>query len=272
LVKFPIDKEDLKPFGKSGERVPAIGLGTYGIRNFIRALEAYVRAVEMGLNLIDTAEMYSDGLAEEFVGRVVREVGRSRVFIVTKLLPHRFADPETAVRAAEASLRRLGVISADLILIHWPSDVLPVEVQIRSLEAIAERGLTRFIGVSNFKLKELQEAVQATKKYEIAVNQVKYSVLDKKIERDLLPYAIRNSITIQAYTPLEHGRVALEPTLIRIANKYGKTPIQVALNFLISRPMVTAIPKAEKVDHVEEIHGALGWRLSAEDIEVIEKL
>jgi len=110
------------------------------------------------------------------------------------------------------------------------------------------------------------------RKHDIVVNQVKYSVLDRAVEEKMLPYAIREGITIQAYTPLERGAVLKASRLKEIASKYGKTPVQVALNYLISRPRVIAIPKAEKVEHVREIVGALGWRLREEDIEVLSKL
>ncbi len=272
MPRFPIDPEDRKPLGSTGERVPAIGIGTYGIRSYADAEQAIVHAIELGLNMIDTAEMYGNGLAEEMVCRIVKKVGRDRVFITTKLLPHRFTDPDTAVRAAEASARRMCVETIDLVLIHWPNDVLPIHVQIRALEAIAERGLARYIGVSNFRLSELREAIESTSKYEIVVNQVKYSVLDKAIEKNLLPFCIKNNILIQAYTPLERGAVARHPTIISVANRYGKTPVQVALNFLISRPMVVAIPKTERIERVDEFYGALGWRLAPQDIELLEKV
>jgi len=126
--------------------------------------------------------------------------------------------------------------------------------------------------VSNFGVENLSRAIRATKKHEIVANQVKYSVLDKQVEKDLLGFSIENKILIQAYTPLEWGGVAKNETVISIAKKYGKTPIQVALNYLISRPMVMAIPKTERVERVEEFRGSMGWRLSAEDIEILEKI
>ena len=272
LPRFPIDESDVKPLGKTGEKIPAIGMGTWGIRSYADAEEVLVRAVERGLNLIDTAEMYGEGLAEELVGRVVKHVGRDRVFIITKLRPYHFASPDSAVKAAEASCRRMGVSYVDLVLIHWPEETLPIHIQVRSLEAIAERGLARYIGVSNFSASQLKEAVESVAKHEIVLNQVKYSVIDKKVERKLLPVCIDLGVTLQAYTPIERGRVAHEPRVIEVAQRVGKTPIQVALNYLISRPMTTAVVKTERMDHLEEILGALGWRLSAELIEYLERL
>ena len=269
---FPIDYADRKPLGRSGESISAIGLGTWGIRDEGRAFEALVYGVELGLDLIDTAEMYCSGRAEELVGRVAREVGRDRVFIVTKLYPHRFREPTRAIEAAEASLRRLGVSYVDLLLIHWPDDLAPIWRQVRSLEAVAERGLTRYVGVSNFNLQQLSEAVQSTRKYEVVVDQVKYSVLDRAIERDLLSFCVRVGVTVMAYTPLERGAVLRVWKLREVASRYGRTPVQVALNYLVARPRVVAIPKSERREHVEEIRGTLGWRLEERDVEVLEKL
>jgi len=272
LPRFPIDESDTKPLGRTGEKIPAIGMGTWGIRSYASAEEVLLAAVERGLSLIDTAEMYGEGLAEELVGRVAKQVGRDRVFIVTKLRPYHFASADSAVRATEASCRRMGVSYVDLLLIHWPEETLPIHVQVRSLEAVADRGLARYIGVSNFNASQLREAVESTSKHEIVLNQVKYSVIDRKAERKLLPLCIELGVTMQAYTPLERGRVAYDPKVIEVAQKVGKTPIQVALNYVISRPMTTAVVKTERMNHLEEILGALGWRLSAELIEYLESL
>lgn len=269
---FPIDYLDRKPLGNTSETISAIGIGTYGIRDEIKALEALKYAIELGLNLIDTAEMYGSGRAEELVGEVIRNVGRSSIFVTTKLYPYRFRSPEESIRAMRASLKRLGVTHVDLVLIHWPDEITPIERQIRSLEALAENGLTRYIGVSNFTAEQLRRAITSTAKHEIVVNQVKYSVVDRGVEGELLPLCIKNRVTLMAYTPLERGRVIYVEQLSKLALKYNKTPIQVALNFLIARPYVVAIPKTERRERVEEFKGALGWRLSADDIEAIEGL
>ncbi len=271
MPKFPVDYSDRKPLGRTGETVSAVGMGTWGIKNEEGAFRALVRAVELGLDLVDTAEMYGGGRAEELVGRVLREVGRESVFVVTKLYPHRFRDPERAVRAAEASLRRLGASHADLVLIHWPDDLAPIRVQVRSLEAVAERGLARYVGVSNFDAGQLEEAVESAAKHELVVDQVKYSVLDRSAEGDLLPACLRLGVTLVAYSPLERGAVLRSKSVREVASRCGRTPVQVALNFLVSRPAVVAIPKSERVEHVEEIRGALGWRLRPEDLELLER-
>ena len=266
---LPLDPEDRKEIGRTGERVSAIGLGTWGVRDRERARKAIIRAVEIGIDLIDTAEMYS---TEEVVGSAVKEVGRENAFITTKLMPEHFINPYKAIKAAKLSLKRLDMGYADLVLIHWPHEFVPIEQQVKSLERIAEEGLSRYIGVSNFDLEELERAVKSTKRNEIVVNQVKYSVLDKRIERDILPYCIEKGITVQAYTPIERGRVTKVQLIREIARRNGKTEVQVSLNYLISKPRVTAIPKSERIEGVEEFRGAMGWRLSSEDIHLIERL
>ncbi len=263
------DASDYKYIGS--DKVSSIGLGTYGIKSYSQALKAMIYAITQGINLIDTAEMYDGGRAEELVGRVVKEVGRDSVFITTKMLPERLNDPEKIVRAAEGSLRRLGVKYVDLFLIHWPSGNLSIEKQVQNFELVAERGFTRYIGVSNFDASELQIAMHSTRKHEIVANQVHYSVINRhRVEKELLPLCIQYRVTIQAYTPLERGAVAYNPVVVSVASKYGKTPIQVALNYLIRHKNVVAIPKSERVEHVKEILGSMGWRLRLEDLEYIK--
>jgi len=272
LSSIVIDRMDRKPLGKTGETTSAIGLGTWAIRDYLSALRVFVRAIEEGIDLIDTAEMYDAGRAEEFVGKVVREVGRDNVFITTKLLPSHALSPDRAVKAAKASLKRLGVREVDLVLLHWPDPSTPISLQVRSIEEVAREGLARYIGVSNFTMRELEEALWSLRSHEIVVNQVHYSLLERGVERDLLPYAQRVGITIQAYTPLERGRVLRVPLVRRLAEKYEKPPAAIALNYLISRPRVVAIVKTEKMDHLNEILQALGWRLNAEDLMELSRL
>ncbi len=273
MPMFPVDASDWKLIGR--DKVSAIGLGTWAIRSYRAAEEVLVEAIETGLvNLIDTAEMYGDGLAEEMVGRVLRRVGRDRVFVTTKMLPYRLRSLEEIDQAARASLRRLGVSQVDLFLIHWPAHGIPIAEQVRRFEKVViGKGYARYIGVSNFDKEELLEAIHATASAEIVVDQVHYSVLHRWPEASsLLKTAIENNVTIQAYTPLERGAVARHPRLREIAERLGKTPVQVALNYLISRPRVVAIPKTENREHLREILGALGWRLPAEVIEELESL
>ena len=274
MPRFPIDTSDWKTIGS--DKVSAIGLGTWAIRSPQRAVETLIEAIETGMiNLIDTAEMYGDGASERIVGEVIRRVGRDRVFVTTKMLPSRLWSEERIEAAARASLERLGVREVDLFLIHWPAPGIPIAEQVRRFEKIVYgKGYARYIGVSNFNARELEEAVHATTMTEIVVDQVHYSVLTRTEAEEILELILRENlgVTIQAYTPLERGAVARNKVVKEIAEKYGKTPIQVALNFLISRPQVVAIPKTEQKQHLREILGALGWRLASEDIEKLESI
>ncbi len=270
MSKLFIDPRDCKPIA-SGECLSAIGLGTWAIRDYERAYRVFIYALEHGVNHVDTAEMYDSGRAEEFIGRVVEAVGRDNVFITTKMLPKHLRSRDTVLKAAKASLKRLGVSYVDLYLIHWPNEDMSISEQVRNFEAVYLEGYTRYIGVSNFNVVELAEAIHSTRKADIVVDQVYYSVLNRGIEKDLLPYAIENNVLIQAYTPLERGAIVSHKVLEGIGRKYGKTAIQVALNYLISHYNVVAIPKTENMEHLVEILGSMNWRLSIEDILFIKE-
>ncbi len=272
MVLFPIDPHDRKEIGKTGETVSGIALGTYGIRNYNEAYKAFMFALEHGIDNIDTAEIYDNGRAEEFVGRIVKDFGREAVFVTTKMHPSHLDSPDKVLKAAKKALNRLKMKTVDLYLIHWPNPSLSIEKQIKNFEVLIDQGYTRYIGVSNFTREELDIAIHATRKADIVVDQVYYNVLYKEVERELLSYCIKNNITIQAYTAIEKGRVAENPVVKKIADKYGKTPIQIALNYLLSRPRVIAIVKTEQINHVEEILGAFGWRMAIMDIEVLEQI
>jgi len=158
MPKFMIDFRDRKPLGRTGETISAIGIGTWGIRDYDSARKTLIKAIELGLNLIDTAEMYGYGRAEELVGRVVEEVGRENVFITTKMLPSHLRDKGEVLRAGLASLKRLRVSEVDLFLIHWPNTSLSIEEQVRNFEALIDVGYARYIGISNFDAYEMEKA------------------------------------------------------------------------------------------------------------------
>lgn len=257
--------------------VPAIGLGTWGIgggywvadssrdREWVEAIRY---AVERGLRLVDTAEMYGGGHAEELVGEAVKGFPREELFIVSKVWPShaRFDD---VVKSAEASARRLGT-HIDLYLLHWPSDSVPLCDTIRAFEALVDRGVIRHFGVSNFSLAQLKEAEACAKKYEVAAVQNHYSIYNRRDDRDVIPYALSNGIMYMAYTPLEKGSVARDARLANIGRKYGATPVQVALAWYVKRGVVP-IPKAEKKEHIDEIVGAFRVELGEEDFEKIAR-
>ncbi|MDI6806258.1 MAG: aldo/keto reductase [Candidatus Aenigmarchaeota archaeon] len=277
ISKFrAIENMDVKELGRCGVKVPAIGMGTWGIGGYTtrdtthdkEAIVALRKGIELGLYLIDTAEMYGNGHCEEIVGEAIKPFPREQVFIVSKVLPEHLCYNDV-IKAARGSLKRLKTNFIDLYLIHSPNSRVPLKETMGAMEKLVGDGLVRFIGVSNFDVTEMEEARNYLSTNDIVVNQVEYSLLERSIERDVLPYCIKNQITVMAYTPLAKGELARNKFLREIGEKYGKNPAQVALNWLISKENVIAIPKAINLRHVEENVGAMGWRLSKSDVESI---
>ncbi len=265
--------EDLKVIG--GDKVTAVGMGTWGIGgkenpDYSRdgeSVEALRHGLNLGMNLIDTAEFYGAGHSEELVGEAIKGFEREKLFIISKVWPTHFGY-ESAKKAARASARRLGTY-IDLYLLHWPiDDFRRIEETLHALEELVDEGLIRYIGVSNFDLGLLKRSQEAMRKYEIVANEVKYSLRDRWPESSgLLDYMKRERMALIAYTPLEKGALARDECLSGIGRRYGKTAAQVALNYLIWEDNVVAIPKASRKEHVDENFGAMGWRLSKEDRE-----
>ncbi|NJE55121.1 aldo/keto reductase [Thermococcus sp. 21S9] len=257
------------------DRVTAIGLGTWGIGGYEspdysrdeESVEVLRYGLELGINLIDTAEFYGAGHSEELVGKAIKGFDRDELFIISKVWPTNFGY-ERAKKAVRASAKRLGTY-IDLHLLHWPgTEWRKIEETLHALEELVDEGVIRYIGVSNFDLELLKRSQEAMRKYEIVANEVKYSLRDRWPETSgLLDYTKKEKIALIAYTPLEKGFLARNPCLAEIGRKYGKTSAQVALNYLIWEENVIAIPKAGRKEHVEENAGAMGWRLSVEDRE-----
>lgn len=267
--------------GKTGECVAAIGFGTWGIGGWEtpdysmdnKAVEAIRYAVELGMNHIDTAEFYAAGHSEELVGKAIKNFPRDDVFVATKVW-HTNLRYENVIASCRKSLERLQLKYVDLYMMHWPNPRIPISETMKAMEKLVKDGLVRYIGVSNFDVPLLEEAMEAMKSEEIVSNQVSYSLENRAIERELLPFCEKNGITIVAYTPLGKGRLLTDRSekgrkLEETAAKYGKTPAQVALNWVIWKPNIITIPKALKKEHIEENAGAAGWRLSEEDYEAL---
>ncbi|MFP3234860.1 MAG: aldo/keto reductase [Nitrososphaeria archaeon] len=272
--------DDLKPLGRTGLRVPSVGIGTWRVGGDSSpdvdpardraAAELIAEGVRLGMRLIDTAEFYGGGHTEEIVGEAIRMAGRESVFLVSKVW-YTHLDAGSLRRAAEASLRRLGTDHFDLYLVHWPNPAVPLCETMRAMEALVRDGLSLSVGVSNFDRGLLEEARSCMSRVDVAADEVKYNVYEREAERDLLPYCEREGITLIAYTPLAKGRVASDPLLREVGSKYGRTAAQVALNWLIYHGPVVAIPKASRREHLVENAGAMGWRLSEEDFELISR-
>ncbi|MGC9010387.1 MAG: aldo/keto reductase [Sulfolobales archaeon] len=266
---------DKKCFRKIG-CVSSLGMGTWDIGGGFwtpdysrdrESVEALRRGIELGIKLIDTAEMYGGGHSEELVGVAIKSFDREELFIVTKVWPTN-ASYDSVLRSARASMNRLGTY-IDLYLLHWPSENVPICETIKAFEKLVDDGVIRFYGVSNFNVRQIEDARYCSKKYDVVAVQNRFSLFYRHDEKDVIPYAKREGLLYMAYTPIEKGAVAREEFLRRIGEKYGKTAVQVALNWLISIDPVVPIPKASKIQHVEENAGAMGWRLSREDWEAI---
>jgi diketogulonate reductase-like aldo/keto reductase len=234
-----------------------------------------VHALRMGLDLgmthIDTAEMYGSGRAEEILGEAIAG-RRHEVFLVSKVLPSN-ASYEGTLRACARSLRRLGTDHLDLYLLHWPGGH-PVAETMRALEKLVADGLTRYLGVSNFDVAQLQEAEQALGSGRLACNQVLYHLGSRGIERRLIPYCEERGIAVVGYSPFGKGhfpgpRSAGGRVLAEVAERCGRTPRQVALNFLSRRAFL--IPKAGAPEHVGENSAAARWELSADAAAAIDR-
>jgi diketogulonate reductase-like aldo/keto reductase len=268
---------DYKVLGKSGVQIPVLGLGTWGMGGFSsrylggedESVKALRLGLELGMRFIDTAEMYARGHSEEIVAKAVAKE-RDSVFIATKVSAENLSY-ERLLRSCDASLKRLGTIYVDLYQVHWPNPGIPIAETMKAMERLVADGKVRHIGVSNFSVKETREAQASLSRATLVSNQVEYSLLDRSIESDLLPFATKEDITIIAYSPIARGQIPEGggdqrwKLLERIASKLGKTRTQVALNWLITKGPVVAIPKAGRLDHVRENAGAAGWKLSRED-------
>ena len=257
-----------------GVRIPVLGLGTWGMGG--RQIEdrrwdeehvtAIRMAVELGLTHIDTAEYYGAGHAEELVGEAAEPYDRGSLFITTKVWRTnlRAGDLLNSVRR---SLRRLNMDYVDLLLVHWPNPEVPLRETMGALERCAREGLTRLIGVSNFSWELMLEAQGCLRDTSLVANQVEYSLVDQKPRVSLLPYMQQGGTTLIAYSPLGRGALSRpgNSVLDEVAERYGKSRTQVALNWLVTQGNVVAIPKSSNPVHLLDIIGAVGWRLKLED-------
>jgi diketogulonate reductase-like aldo/keto reductase len=263
----------------NGEKVPVLGLGTWHMGEKARERKqeiAAVRfAVELGYRLIDTAEMYGEGGAEEVIGTALAEVFATRavrredLFIVSKVYPHN-ASREGAIAACERSLRRLGLDHVDLYLLHWRGQH-PLSATIDGFEALKAAGRIRHWGVSNFDQDDMEELRRATGGKACAANQVYYSASKRGVEFDLLPWQREHGVPLMAYCPIDQGALARDPTFTAIGQRLGASAAQVALAWTLREPGVIAIPKAVREAHLRENLSAAQLTLSAADLAAIDQ-
>ena len=290
--------------GRGGPDVSAVGLGMWqaggkawgsDVRD-ADCRKAMERAVELGVNLVDTAEAYGDGHSERVMSRAIRNVGRDHVFVATKVGGwHLRADD--VLKACAASLTRLGVREIDLYQVHWPDpwSQVPLRETIKALEALHRAGRIRNIGVSNFAVRDLEEARSHLSRADIVSNQVRYNMLQREVEAEVVPYCKREGIAILAWSPIGKGvltgkyhdgrrpkdRIRSDEDLFKPANlraaaplirelrkigrARGKTAGQVALAWLRRHGHVIPIPGAKRPAQAEENAGAAGWQLTARE-------
>jgi len=265
---------DTKFFKKIGRSVPSLGLGTWKMGEDRSmddsSISALRRGIELGAKMIDTAEIYANGRSEELVGRAIKVFDRDELFIVTKVWTTN-ARYDDVLKAAKRSSERLGT-HIDLYLLHWPTSI-PICETMRAMEELVKTGLVKHIGLSNFDVKGIEEARACLKNTDIAAIQNRFSPTYRRDYTSVIPYAQKEGMMYMAYTPIEKGTLSGNRLLKKIGEKYGKTPIQVALNWLMCIEPVVPIPKASRVEHVEENVGAMGWRLSKEDFtEILNNL
>ncbi len=302
---------EYKTLGNTGEKISAVGLGawqfseSWGLLDYDLAKKIIETAVTNGVTLIDTAIVYGMGKSEDFVGRAVEELGvKDDVFIATKIPGEMLAEHDV-YKAVQGSLRRLRRGSIDLMQVHWPPcwNNIPTCEYMRALEKLVFKGLISYIGVSNFNPILVEEANYCLSREEIVSNQVRYNILEREAEKEIIPHALATGMTILAWSPLAKGAVtgkyslknlpsfkdvrAEEPVfhphnfkqveelvekIKETAKKYNKTPAQVALNWIMTAyPNIVPIPGAKKPEQVLDNIGAVGWNLSYKDWSALEE-
>jgi diketogulonate reductase-like aldo/keto reductase len=256
----------------SGSEMPVLGQGTWNMGEDPGARRDEVAALrlglELGMTLIDTAEMYGEGGAEEVVGEAIAG-RRDEVFLVSKVYPHN-ADRRGVQAACERSLRRLGTERIDLYLLHWRGSV-PLEETLDAFLRLREQGKIGDFGVSNFDLDDMLEAAALPGGELLATDQVLYNLTQRGIEWELLPWCRERRIPLMAYSPLEsnpqeQGGLLGNAQLAAVARRHGAAPAQVALAWLLHQEGVAVIPKAVRLQHVRENRAALDLVLTAEDL------
>ncbi|MEM0066833.1 MAG: aldo/keto reductase [Ignisphaera sp.] len=299
--------------GKTKEKISRIGLGAWqfseawGLTEYEKAKSVVAKAVELGVNFFDTAMAYGLGLSENILGRALREIGvkRDEVIVTTKIMPE-FLNPEDVFKAVDHSIKILGLGYIDGLLVHWPPvwHNYPTRMYVKYLEKLVHMGKVRYLGLSNYPIELVESFRSNLSKVDVEIFQYRYNLVERWAEEEIIPYAEKHSITLQAWSPIAKGALTgkytpenlpkftdvrareavfhpqnfekvwtLVQLIKKIGDKYGKTPIQVALNWLImSSPVVVPIPGAKSPEQVADLVGSVGWRLSFEDWMAIDEL
>jgi len=299
--------------GKTGLKISRVGIGTWqfshdwGVLEYEKAKAVIHRALELGINFFDTAMVYGMGISEYFLGKALKEAGVSRdsVVISTKI-PGQFLNRDDVLRSVEKSLKLLGLDHVDILLAHWPPcwHNFPTREYAKAMEQLVKMGKVSYLGLSDFPIELVESFVSHLSIADVVVLQVRYNLVERWAEEEIIPYAEKHGMTIQAWSPIAKGALtgkytpdnlpkfedirAQDPVfhpknfakvwelvkkLSEIGAKYGKKPVQVALNWLImASPRVVPIPGAKTPDQVVDIAGSVGWRLSFEDWRLLDEI
>ena len=260
---------ELRELGNTGEKIPTIGMGTWMMGNtttkgeWSAQVAALQRGIEVGMTLIDTAESYGNGKAEQLVGEAVKG-RRENIFIATKVSPGHLRYDDV-LEACSGSLERLGTKYIDLYQVHWPNSAIPIGETMKAMEVLVHEGKTRYVGVSNFGVQGMKDAQDSLSKAELVSNQVEYSPTAREIERNVIPYCERERLSVIAYSPLGRGRIPSGAIPKALSQRYQMTPAQIVLNWLTHRESVVAIPKSAQREHAEENAKSVDRRFAVED-------
>jgi diketogulonate reductase-like aldo/keto reductase len=256
----------------SGERIPVLGQGTWHLAEVAARRDTEVlalrRGLDLGMTVIDTAEMYAAGETEKLVGEAIAG-RRDEVFLVSKVLPQH-ATARGTVAACEGSLRRLGTDRIDLYLLHWGGRV-PLADTIEAFGGLQQAGLIRYWGVSNFDMPDMKELTALPGGSEVATDQVLYNLSRRGPELNLFPLLRELRVPIMAYSPIEQGRILGHPVLREIAELHGATPAQIALAWVLRRDDVCAIPRASRLEHTNENRAAADIQLDQADLSQLDQ-
>lgn len=256
----------------SGESIPALGQGTWQMaeerRHRAEEIAALRLGLDLGMTLIDTAEMYANGAAEKLVGEAVAG-RRNDVFLVSKVVPDN-ATRRGTIAACERSLRRLGMEHIDLYLLHWRGQV-PLAETVAAFSELVQAGKIRYWGVSNFDVADMEELTSLAGGAAVATNQVLYNLKRRSIEYALLPWCSERKLPIMAYSPIEQGRLLGHSAVHEVAIRHARTPAQIALAWVLRQEDMIAIPKARTPSHVRDNRAALDIAFTAEDIAALDR-
>jgi len=256
----------------SGHSIPVLGLGTWRMGEhhdqYEREIEAIHAAIDAGITLIDTAEMYGEGGAEEVIGEAIHG-RRDGLFLVSKFYPHN-AGRRGVVEACERSIRRMQCDYIDLYLLHWPGGV-PLSQTFEGLHELQDKGRIRDFGVSNFNLGNLEAIPEADQRL-LGCNQVFYNLAHREVEWEVAGWCRQRGVPIMAYSPLDQGGSLLQsPLLNEIASRHSASAAQIALAWLLQRPDTVVIPKSARPQRIVENLQALEIELTGDDLDALER-